>query len=178
MNNLHRKKMILFPGSERGFTLMELVVVMVVVGVLSVTIAPFIKVNIDSYIQVRDGKNALQAARIGLNRMVEEMKRIQTSSDIYWGFSNSIQFNIPDGNGGTLSINYNLDSHNLELERNNRKLLEGVRAFNLTYFRSNGSQKSPPFWWPSDLWRIKIQIEVGTDEQHFTLSKQVTPRNF
>jgi len=172
MNNLHRKKMILSLRGNSGFTLMELVVVMVVVGVLSVTIAPFIKVNIDSYIQVRDGKYALQAARIGLNRMIEEMKRLQTSSDISWGFSNSIQFWIP----GVGSVNYRL--HNGNLERNNRKLLEGVRAFNLTYFKSDGSQKSPPFWWPSDVWRIKIQIEVGTDEQHFTLSKQVTPRNF
>jgi len=177
----NRKKMILFfKNDSKGFTLMELVVVMVVVGVLSVTIVPFIKVNIKSYIQVRDGKNALQAARIALNRMVEEMKRLQRSSDISWGFSHSIQFTMQDGT--TIAYRTASVDHIPVIRRTENSssstLLEGVRAFNLTYFLSDGSQKSPPFWWPSDVWRIKIQIEVGTDEQHFTLSKQVTPRNF
>lgn len=175
MNDLHRKKMILFPGSERGFTLMELVVVMVVVGVLSVTIVPFIKVNIDSYIRVRNGKDAIQSTRIALNRMVEEIKRIPSPGDLIWGYSSSIRFRMPDGTRVAYRFEDATITRQVGLFSNHIILLRGVRAFNLTYFDDDGSSSS---WASSSVRRIKIEINVGTDQQNFTLSKQVTPRNF
>ena len=175
MSGLSQKKMIMFWRSEKGFTLMEMIVVMVVVGVLSVTIAPFIKVNIDSYIQVRNGKDALQATRIALNRMVEEIKRIPSPNSLIWGYSSSIRFRMPNG----IRITYRFESGTITRERGffstHVVLLKGVRAFNLTYFGDDGSASSSA---PSDLRRIKIEINVGTDQQNFTLSKEITPRNF
>ena len=178
MNNLHRKKTVFSLIGKKGFTLMELVVVMVVVGVLSVTIAPFIKVNIDSYIQVRNGKDAMQAARIALNRMIEEIKRIPSPNNFIGGYSTSISFRMSDG----VRITYKFNSSYGTITRRRGGffsdyivLLKGVRAFNLTYFGDDGRASSSA---PSDIRRIKIEINLGTDQQNFTLSKEVTPRSF
>ena len=158
-------------SDRAGFTLVEFVVVAVVTGIIVVSVLPFFRVNIDSYINVRKGKDLHQMARIGFNRLIAEMKLIENSLDIDYGNSDEIQFDIPNQN----DINYKFDSY--VLEREGEKLVEGVQSLQFQYFRENGTQKSAGFWWDSDVWRIHVTMVVGDGSNNITLQGQVSPRN-
>ncbi|HHS12547.1 MAG TPA: prepilin-type N-terminal cleavage/methylation domain-containing protein [bacterium] len=158
---------------EKGFTLMELVIVMVIVGIITVTTMPFIRTNVDSYISVRGGKDLLQSTRIGFNRMLAEMRRIESPSDIDYGYNNEFQFDIP----GTNNITYKYSGG--QLLRENRVLIHGVQSMTFRYFRQDGSQMGTPIWSStSQIWRIQLDIEVGDGTQNIRLRAQVSPRNF
>ena len=152
-------------------TLMELVVVIVVMGVVSITTVPFFRVNVDSYISVRGGKDALQSARIGYNRMMNEIKMLEASLDIDNGYSNKFQFDLPHQS----NINYTYESGTLT--REGQVLVSGVRSFVVKYYKEDGSLKNTPFFYDSDVWRIKIEMEVGDGTDNFYLQGQVSPRN-
>lgn len=164
------KKLKGFAG-EAGLTIVEFVVVTVVTGVLVVTVLPFFRVNVDSYINIRKGKDLHQMARIGFNRMMAEMKLIEGSLEIDYGYSDEIRFDIPTQN----NINYELD--NYVLEREGEKLIEGVQSLQFRYYREDGTQKSSGFWWDSDVWRIHVTMVVGDGSSNITLQGQVSPRN-
>jgi len=156
---------------EEGFTLIELVVVIVITGILAVTALPFFKVGVDSYIRTRAGKDILQSARIGLNRMMAEMKMIDASQDIDLGYNSQIQFDLPS----TSNITYRFQ--NGRLERNGKKLVEYVQNFVIRYYKQDGSQRSTPFASVSDVWRIQVEMEVGDGTTDLVLTAQVSPRN-
>ena len=156
---------------REGFTLIEFVVVTVVTGLIVVTTVPFFKIGVESYLRIRAGKDIQQMGRIGFNRMIAEMKLIEASLDIDYGYSNSIRFDIPNQN----NINYDFESG--ALAREGEILVQGVQSFQLTYFRADGSQKSSGFWYDSDVWRVHIEMEVGDGDNNMVFKGQVSPRN-
>jgi prepilin-type N-terminal cleavage/methylation domain-containing protein len=159
---------------ESGMTMIELVIAMVIIGLISVTLIPFFKVSLDSYLKTRLGKNTLQSSRIAFNRMVSELKQIPDPLNVWYGSSTQIQFYIPSN--GLLSTTYQLDGGNLE--RENVKLAESVKSFTLRYYRSNGTQMSVPFAFSSDVWRIEVDMSVGDNSYQLNLKEQISPRNF
>ncbi|MCK5145888.1 type II secretion system protein [bacterium] len=159
-------------NKEHGFTLMELIIVLLCTSIIMAATIPLFKVQTESYVDAREGKKLMQEARIGFNRLISEMRQITESTEIDWGRSNSIQFDLPYQD----NIEYEVDSGSLE--RINTRLVDGVRSFNLTYYREDGSQISTPFFFSTDVWRIKILLEVGDDDNQVRLESQITPRNF
>lgn len=165
------KKLLKKLVDERGLTIVEFVIVTVVTGIVMVSVLPFFRVNVDSYVSIRKGKDLQQMARIGFNRMMAEMKLIESSLDIDYGYSDEIRFDIPTQN----NINYELD--NYVLEREGEKLVEGVQSLQFRYFRENGTEKGAGFWWDSDVWRVHVTMIVGDGSTNMTLQGQVSPRN-
>jgi len=84
---------------EHGFTIMEMVVTMVVMSVIMAAAQPFIKVQVDSFMQSLKAKFALQHVRIGMERVLSEL-RIADSFNSVSG--NSIDFNNTRPNGRVL----------------------------------------------------------------------------
>lgn len=160
---------------QNGMTLIELVVTLAIMGIISFTLTPFFKVQLESYLDIRQGKSAMQSARIGFNRMISEIKRIDDSLDISYASSTRIDFDIP--NDGLGFITYEYDGLYLRLEREGHKLVESVRDFDIKYYRNDGTEKATPFYFDSDVWRIEINISVGTEANQIALSGQISPRN-
>ncbi len=156
---------------DAGFSLIELVVGIAVAGIVMAAVLPFFRANVGSYIRVRAGKDMMQSARIGFNRMLAEMNEITSSIEIDYGYSTQIQFDTPDEN----NINYAYTSG--QLKREGVRLVNGVRSFQITYYLENGSVKGTPFSSDSDVWRIRIQMEVGDDQNKMLLRAEVSPRN-
>lgn len=144
----------------------------VIMGILMVTILPFFKVSVNAYVQVRAGKDSVQAARIGFNRMMAEMRLIEDSDEIDCGYSYEIRFDLPTQN----NINYTFEDG--MLKREGEKLVEGVQSLVIQYYRANGSQKSSGFWYDDDVWRIQIIMVAGDGTNNITMRGQVSPRNF
>jgi len=155
---------------EKGFTLVEMAIVLVVTGILISASAPFFRMNVDSYIQVRNGKDVLQSARIAFNRMMAEMHRIENSLNITRGSSSSIRFWL-----GLQYVKYELDDN--YLLRDGERFIDQVQGFTISYYRDDGTLKNTPFWWDSDVWRIQIELIVGDESNNYLLRGQVSPRN-
>jgi prepilin-type N-terminal cleavage/methylation domain-containing protein len=161
---------------ERGMTMIELVISLVVIGLISVTLMPFFKVNLQSYLKARTGKTAIQTARIAFNRMVNDVKQLKSPLDIWYGSSSRIDVDVP--NDGLAAITYRYDSSDDILYRDGVKLAESVKSFTISYFTMNGTQKSVPFAYVSDVWRIQIDMSVGDAQYTLNLREQIAPRNF
>lgn len=168
------RKSLLSIASERGFTLMELVIVLLTSSMILAATLPLFKVQTRSYVDTRQGKKLLQETRIGFNRLVAELQQIPASAEIDWGRSNAIQFDLPDK--GLYNIEYEIDSGSLK--RVNTRLVDGVQRFSLHYFRADGSEISTPFYNSDEVWRIQVELAAGSSEKQVVLRSQISPRNF
>lgn len=162
-----------FVNRKKGMTLIELTIVLVLVGILVGTVTPFFKVSIDSYLNVRAQKSLLQSARIGLNRMMLELRQIEGALDITYGSPIRIDFDDP-----ILGENITYSYYEGKLRREDEKLVENVQSFIIRYYTADGTQKSTPFGWDSDVWRIQIVMEVGTESKSLQIRGQSSPRSF
>lgn len=173
MIHRYRKKWREGLKSQSGITLIEMVVAVVVAGIITVTIMPFVQTSVDSYISARAGKELLQSARIGFNRLVAELRLIESpGSGINWAYSSRIDFNIPGDNG----ITYRFQSQ--ALTREGVELVIGVEDFVITYYRADGTSFTPGFFNTRDVWRMHIEMKVGTEDKSIVFQSQVMPRNF
>jgi len=148
----------------------EMAIVIVVTGILITAAAPFFRLNVDSYIQVRNGKDIIQSGRIGFNRMMVELHRIEDPLDISYASSSSIHFIV-----GSELIVYEL--YDNVLLRNDKRFIDQVHGFTVYYYRDDGMLKSTPFAYDSNVWRIQIELTVGDETNNFLLRGQVSPRN-
>lgn len=169
------KKIIRVIRSTKGFTIIELVVTMIVAAIIMTAALSFFVVNVDSYTNARMGKDILQSARIGWNRMLSEMKAIVGSAEIDRGYDDAIQFDLPT----ETNINYAWDSTYKQLEREGEKMVWGVEEFVIKYYDKEGNEISTPFTSRDDVWRIKVRMKVGYEDQILVLTEtHISPRNF
>lgn len=167
-------------GRDSGYSLMELVIVLVVTGFLVVSITPFFRISIRSYMGTRLGKETLEASRIAFNRMISELKRIQTVNEIYYGSSTRIEFEYPDENGVMQETVYDYSSGNRWIWRDNNSnpFIEGVTSFRITYYRSNGNSFTPGVN-TENIWRIKVEMTVGSKDYvgaEYKLVQEIHPK--
>jgi hypothetical protein len=170
-------------AGSRGVTLVELVVVIVVTGIIIISIAPFLRVTIKSYLAVRAGKDVLQMSRIGFNTMASEIRRIQAASDIWYADSDEFEFRYLKSNGTFTAsrIKYSFNS-NGRIDRvgpgsPNSRLMEGVSSFNLKFYNKTGTAFTPGYS-TGNIWRIEVNATVGADENKTTFSEQIFPKAF
>jgi len=67
---------------EKGFTLAELVIVIVIVGIIAGIGAPFISTILDAWLFNKDERDLVFSARLTMNRMVREIRQIKDVSSI------------------------------------------------------------------------------------------------
>lgn len=159
-----------FKGQD-GVSLIELAIILVVVGVIITAVLPFFKTNVKSYVTVTTTKDAVQSARIGFNRMMNELKRLESSLDIDFGQTDEIQFDLSHQS----DINYTYGS--LQLTREGEVLIEDVQTFEFKFYTEDGTQKTCPFYYDSDVWRIEVTMAVGDGVDNVEFRGQVSPRN-
>lgn len=163
--------------SETGMTLIELVVVIVIIGILSVIFAPYFRVNILTYSNVMKQKEAIQTTRIGMRRMVSELKRIPSPEDLDSGSSTQIQFDLP----GESNVRYTYDNSNMVIMRRTGRwgsddvFLAGVQAFSLSYIERDGSVFNS-ISQGSNVASIQIDLTVGDGAYNYTTRTLVSPR--
>ncbi len=152
---------------------MEVVIVMVVAGLILASSSTFMKTNVESYVMIKNSKESLQSGRIGFNRLIAELNRIERSLDIDWGYSGSVQFSIGVAWTG---IEYAYSSG--ALKRESVVLVSGVTSFSLQYFNRSGDELYSFASRRSDIWSIRITMVMGEGDQQFTFRSYIHPRNF
>lgn len=118
---------------KRGFTLVELVLVMGIMGIQAFMLGPPIITAVKQYDLVWSRRQALAEARSAADRMVKEIRLIPSSAAVISIASpTQFQFQYPLGN----TITYELDG--TSLERNGAMIAPNVSFLEFKYYDAAG----------------------------------------
>lgn len=138
------------PDKQKGFTIVETVLSIALIGILIVLSSVLLRQGLDSYAHISNRGGNLQSARYAMERMVRELKRAgdKDSNKIQNISSTRITFTDADGNTTNFELIGTL------LKRGSDRLLENVTALAFTGFRDNNDQTSSA----QQLRRVRIQL--------------------
>lgn len=162
---------------ERGFTLLETLLAVLIVGIIASVAAEVLMVGLGIYKLIINRNNAFETARVGMDRMVDEIMLID-STDISWlgdtkfgfwdidGHSADFERHTVTQSGRTIPCIYRGDDY----------LAGNVIQLDFDYYRDNGSTTI----WSWLVRRINIEMTVqgpySTGNIH--LRTDVFPRAF
>ncbi len=157
-------------NTRSGFTLVEVVLALAVVGILAGLVGPAITSGIRQYALSMRQKVALSQARLAMERIGAEMLLIPATTSIDTWTSSVVQFDI----SGENNINYSLSGSNLQ--RSGVILASNVSSLSYTYLDANGNTATAQ----SDIRRIgyEIVVSAGTGYGSIRLRSQIFPRQF
>jgi prepilin-type N-terminal cleavage/methylation domain-containing protein len=147
---------------ERGFTLIELVIVIVVVSVAALVFSKMFIEAVRSYEWVDVEKEKLQEARYAQERMTREFRRVRDNVSI--NAATATTFTFVDRDAATITISWNgVKGADLVYTRNGtqRVLASGVDSLAFAYWKTNGTAAAPVLS-PSatDIWRVTTYLRL------------------
>lgn len=180
-------------GRKSGYTLVEMVIILVVVSILITVVWPYVVTNIRSYFTVSAGKAGLEAGRIAFNRMISELRRIEGQNEILEVSKTSLglgpwtirfrYYDLETHKWETVQYGYSMT--NLWLWRNNEsnRFIEGVTDFTITCYNRNGNVITPVLGMidESQIWRMQIEIRLGRSDKtgfEYRLVQEIHPKSF
>lgn len=117
---------------QTGFTLIELIMVIIIIGVMSVVIGRIMLQGFRSFATSQNITEADWQALVALQRLTSDIHNIRSAADI--SVIGSSQLNFVDVNG--TNVQYSVSSGSLL--RNSQTLATGVTAFTLGYLDKTG----------------------------------------
>lgn len=156
---------------HKGFTLVEMVLVIVVLGAIAGVTAKVMMAGVDAYSLVMSRRDALDHARVGMDRMVRDLQAIHPIQ-IFWKTNTHLSYI----NGFISAAHYERRISNGYpiLSRNNQELAGNVSLLDFDYLKANGNNA----FWPWDIRRINIELNVQSVGGYGTifLRTEVFPR--
>jgi len=152
-----KKSILLYNKQQRGFILIELMVVVLILGLITLGLVTFFTGGTKSWVAGQSQLAAQRNARQAMDRMVRE---IREASEITTSNDEKIIFNTPWETGITYELSVNT------INRNNNPLINNVSNLDFDY--------------PS-LSKVHILLEVDVDKDgnpDITLNTDVNLRNY
>ncbi len=159
-----------------GFTLVELLMVIVLFGIVAAFAAPAMQSGFQAYFTGRDISEADWQARVALERMTRELRAVRAPADLALAAAGDLTFVDLDGN----SIRYCMGAVGTcpgaagELMRNAQPLAVGVGALTFSFLTRTGGATGTP--------ALAFYVSASFSATRSTITKthQVTvaPRNF
>ena len=150
-----------------GFTLIELVLVIVLIGIMVGLSAPFISTMIDAWMCNRTERDLVFNARLALNRLVREMRMANNIT----GFNSSF-INFTDVFNNSISF-YQSGSC---LYRNNNELsskLDSLNGLDFTYLDINATPTSNV----TNIRMVRLKLNLTEEDSSIALESLVKFRN-
>ncbi len=152
---------------QRGFTLIELVAVIILIGIIIAGTATIYTQTLLSMVREQNITDALWQGRIGMERMIKEIRATRSASDISTFTSGEYSFTDVNGN----SIDYKLSGSSLT--RNSVVLADGIATLSFSYYDKNGSVTGAA----ANITYIKITLNVTQKSVNYTLKSGVYLRD-
>lgn len=153
---------------EKGFTLVELILAIVIVGIIAIAITMAFVPTMNVSVSVDTRKEALQGGRLAMERILREIREARS---INGGFTaTSLTF----VNAANSTITYSWSgTPSASLRRNGSDLTCCVEAMTLTYLKKDGTTTTNP----SEVWRIQTDLQIKVGDETVELRSEVNPRN-
>lgn len=141
------------PCAASGFSLIELIMVIITVGIISVVIAPVFISGFNAYFWTRGAVDVTAQGEFAMDRMAREIRGIQPS-DITSFSANSLTYNL---SGTPVSYSVNVQG---QLMRNADLLASGVSSLTFSYFQSDWT----PATLAAQIWSIGFTLRLSGDQ--------------
>lgn len=163
--------------NEKGFTLIEVIVTLVLVGITAALAGMWIVSVANGYVFAKMNASTVQKAQLAMTRLTKEFSAIQS---VTASSSTGITFIRTDSALSSVPIAVSLSGNALQLNVNstgNNILTDTVSSFALTYC-DNANSASCPSTWSSTSKIINITLVLtGANNTASTFTQRVTPRN-
>jgi len=163
-----------------GFSLIELVTVMVLLGIVAAVAAPFISDSFKAYFTGRDLVETDWQGRVALERMTRELRTVRAPVDLTMTSVSDLTFVDVDGN----SVRYFMSNCVLticELTRlvppsvTGQPLATGISGLAFTYLLRDGKTTTVA---PASVYYIIVDFTANQGGNSRTYQATVSPRNF
>jgi len=157
--------------NRRGFTLVELLIVIVITGILAALGSKMLASGFTAYVTARDLGKADWQGLIAIERLSRELRTIRsaTNSDLSMNPSTRITFVDNDGN----SISYTLSG--TTLMRNSEPLADGISGLSFNYIQNDGKTTAAN---AVQVAYISANVTVLRSGAGQLLRTSIHPRNF
>ena len=159
-------------GSQEGWTLLELVVVIVLIGVVAGMVSNFIVYGLEMYSRLSDRTEKIQNSRTTLQVISRDIRQIIAPDSIFQASEDSIRFD--DINH--LMISYQFFDN--QIIRNGDLLQNSVDDFQVEYYDDSGNLLASPVTDPSVIRTVTITFSTSIKGQPLTLNATIRPRIF
>ena len=149
-----------------GFTLLEVILALIVMGIITVTLVPLFRNNIEMYLHTSAIVEAGQSSRIAFNRVIMSMREM---TNLNYGTDGSINFDDIDGN------TYSYEVSGDYLLMNGSVAAENVSGMILEYVSTDGSTSAAP---DSSTWSIRVTLNFDIMNSPQSYSAEIMPRNW
>jgi MSHA biogenesis protein MshO len=173
-------------SKENGFTLLEVVLVILIVGILTVIIGtPLIQGSL-VWQAVSTRKDATQLARLGMDRMVRELRNVQataTDTPNFNEFTAAPCVRFTDLSGTMIA--FRLSGTNIErvtgagitCATGGTSLVSNITSFTITCYNGSNALVTPCSASPLTIRRLLLQATVQVGAEPVSLDSQVTLRS-
>ena len=154
-------------AKQRGFSLIEVILVIVILGIIVGVGAQFMGTSFQLYFSSRDNLNVDAQARAALERMTRELRAIRPATSLTMTPATQITFT---DEAGTV-VQYILSGGNLL--RNTQVLAGGVTGLGFEYLNSTGAVTATP----AQVFYISVQFTVTQGGKSSIYRATISPRN-
>jgi prepilin-type N-terminal cleavage/methylation domain-containing protein len=157
-------------NNRKGFTIIELIIVIIIMGIVAGLTLPFIMNAVDSWFVFEANIDDLFSARLALSRMTREMRQLKSPGSITT--FTSTQFSFTDINDNSISF----QQSGASLLRNSDELTDNLQdpgGLTFTYLDSDGNITSVK----TDIRMAKIKIVLETGNGPLTVESLARFRN-
>ena len=174
-----------FKSRREGITLIELVIGMVLIGIVALVVANALSTGITGFFVIDNRKEALDQARIAMDRMAKEMRNLKNSASVTTSSATQFCFTMLDGTNNNVLVNYSYVDPDIKRKEagdvacppgEGQTLATKIAAsFSFAYIQANGTEGST--FSSVTTKRIRIIIPCTISSETVTLETEVWPRN-
>jgi prepilin-type N-terminal cleavage/methylation domain-containing protein len=153
---------------KRGFTLIEMVCVIIILSIIAVVASRVMGAAFNSYFDNQSIVNANEQGRLALERMIRDIHAINSPADLTTAGASTLTFNDVKGN----TITYALSG--TQLQRNGVALADGVSSLALGYYDGTGAVAASN----AAVRYITITLNITQNSVNYTIKTTVTTMNY
>jgi prepilin-type N-terminal cleavage/methylation domain-containing protein len=173
LNPVNRARIHFFISCQPGFSLVELIVVIVVLGIVASMGAIVVRDGMLGYLRGREITSADWQGRLALERMTRELRDVAAPnfSNIAAGACDNSTFAFSDIYASSISYSQSTTT----LLRNGQPLADNITGLHFYCLQSDGQTYSTV---PSAVYYVTVSMIVSTANTSATYRTTVKPRNF